>query len=115
MNSVLARLLPGHAHADAAAVREQREHQQLEQVTFPDLTWDHFHWERQRRTGSCDNPKAANRYRQTRAAFEARDGQIGREYSSIVEPSGVALTVKDAPLLLLPVLNDKREVHRSTD
>src|SRR3954470_14506652 len=115
MNSVLARLLPGHAHADAAAVREQREHQQLEQVTFPDLTWDHFHWERQRRTGSCDNPKAANRYRQTRAAFEARYGQIVGEYWSIVEPSGVALTFKHAPFLLRPFLNDTREFHRSTD
>src|SRR3954452_21712732 len=115
MNFVLARLLPGHAHADAAAVREQREHQQLEQVTFPDLTWDHFHWERQRRTGSCDNPKAANRYRQTRAAFEARYGQIVGEYWSIVEPSGVALTFKHAPFLLRPFLNDTREFHRSTD
>ena len=115
MNSVLARLLPGHAHADAAAVREQKEHQQLEQVTFPDLTWDHFHWERQRRTGSCDNPKAASRYRQTRAAFEARYGEIVGEYWSIVEPSGVALTFKKAPLLLRPFLNDTREFHRSTD
>src|SRR4051794_40517177 len=115
MNFVLARLLPGHAHADAAAVREQREHQQLEQVTFPDLTWDHFHWERQRRTGSCDNPKAANRYRQTRAAFEARYGQIVGEDWSIVEPSGVALTFKHAPFLPRPVINDTRQFHRSTD
>ena len=50
MNTVLARFLPGHADTDAAAVREQKEHRDLQQVTFPDLTWDHFHWERQRRT-----------------------------------------------------------------
>ena len=39
MNTVLARLLPGHA-ADAAAAREQKEQRDLQQVTFPDLTWD---------------------------------------------------------------------------
>ena len=114
MNTVLARLLPGHA-ADATAVREQKEHRDLQQVTFPDLTWDHFHWERQRRTGSSDSPKAANRYRQTRAAFEARYGEIVGEYWSIVEPSAVALTLKKAPLLLSPFINDNRQFHRSTD
>ena len=115
MNTVLARLLPGHARADAAAVREQKEHRDLQQVTFPDLTWDHFHWEHQRRTGSSDNAKAANRYRQTRTAFEARYGEIVGEYWSIVEPSGVALTFKKAPLLLSPFINDDRQFHRSTD
>jgi hypothetical protein len=84
-------------------------------VTFPDLTWDHFHWERLRRTGTCDNTKAANRYRQTRAAFEAKYGEIVGEYWSIVEPSAVALTFKKAPLLLSPFINDRREFHRSTD
>jgi hypothetical protein len=115
MNSVLARFLPGHVGADAAAAREQKEHRDLQQVTFPDLTWDHFHWERQRRTGTCDNPKAAHRYRQTRAAFEARYGEIVGEYWSIVEPSGIALTLKKAPVLLNPFVNDAREFHRSTD
>jgi hypothetical protein len=115
MNSVLARFLPGHAGVDAAAVREQKEHRDLQQVTFPDLTWDHFHWERERRTGTCENPKAAHRYRQTRAAFEARHGEIVGEYWSIVEPSGVALTLKKAPLLLSPFINDNRQFHRSTD
>jgi hypothetical protein len=114
MNTVLARLLPGHA-ADATAAREQKEHRDLQQVTFPDLTWDHFHWERQRRTGTCDNTKAANRYRQTRAAFEAKYGEIVGEYWSIVEPSAVALTLKKAPVLLSPFVNDRREFHRSTD
>jgi tetrahydromethanopterin S-methyltransferase subunit G len=115
MNSVLARFLPSHVGADAAAAREQKEHRDLQQVTFPDLTWDHFHWERQRRTGTCDNPKAAHRYRQTRAAFEARYGEIVGEYWSIVEPSGIALTLKKAPVLLNPFVNDTREFHRSTD
>jgi hypothetical protein len=113
MNSVLARFLPGHV--DAAAAHEQKHHRDLQQVTFPDLTWDHFHWERQRRTGTCDNPKAANRYRQTRAAFEDRYGEIVGEYWSIVEPSGVALTLKKAPVLLNPFVNDARQFHRSTD
>jgi hypothetical protein len=112
MNSVLARFLPGHADADVASEREQRERQQ---VTFPDLTWDHFHWEQQRRTGTCERPKAASRYRDTRAAFEARYGEIVGEYWSIMEPSGVALTFKQAPFLLSPFLNDRREFHRSTD
>ena len=94
MNTVLARFLPGHADRDAAAVH--RERRELQQVTFPDLAWDHFHWEQERRTGSCEHPKAASRYRQTRAAFEARHGEIVSEYWSIVEPSGVALTFRKA-------------------
>ena len=115
MNTVLARLLPGHADDGVAAVGERKEHLDAHQVTFPDLTWDHFQWERQRRTGKCDRPKAAGRYRETRAAFEARYGEIVGEYWSIVEPSGVALTHKKAPLLLRPILNDERRFHRSTD
>jgi hypothetical protein len=115
MNSVLARFLPGHADTHATDSRERKEHLELQQVTFPDLTWDHFHWERQRRTGSSDNPEAARSYRKTRAAFEAKYGEIVGEYWSIVEPSGVALTFKKAPLLLSPVINDSREFHRSTD
>ena len=115
MNTVLARFLPGHSDADAAAFRGQKEHLDRQQVTFPDLTWDHFHWEQQRRTGTCERPKAAARYRETRAAFESRFGEIVGEYWSIVEPSGVALTFKRAPLLLSPFINDQREFHRSTD
>jgi tetrahydromethanopterin S-methyltransferase subunit G len=114
MNSVLARFLPGHADADVA-VRERMGHHDRQQVTFPDLTWDHFHWEQQRRTGRCERPKAAGRYRETRAAFEARYGEIVGEYWSIVEPSGVAMTLKKAPFLLSPFINDRREFHRSTD
>src|SRR6059058_1372020 len=114
MNTVLARLLP-FGHAEEAAVRERRVRRDALQVTFPDLTWDHFHWEQQRRTGTCDRPKAAARYRETRAAFEARYGEIVGEYWSIVEPSGVALTFKKAPFLLSPFINDRREFHRSTD
>jgi len=113
MNTVLARFLPGHADRHDAALR--KSHHEFQQVTFPDLTWDHFHWEQERRTGSCERPKAAARYRQTRAAFEARYGEIVGEYWSIVEPSGVAMTHKKAPILLSPFINDRREFHRSTD
>ena len=115
MNTVLARLRPGHADADATAVRQQKEHRDVRQVTFPDLTWDHFHWEQQKRTGECDHPEAARRYRKTRASFEDRYGEIIGEYWSIVEPSGVALTHKKVPLLLSPIIDDQRQFHRSTD
>jgi hypothetical protein len=115
MNTVLARLFHGHAGAAPLAVGDKTERLELQQVTFPDLTWDHFHWERRRRTGSTDNPEAADRYRETRAAFESKHGEIVGEYWSIVEPSAVALTFKKAPLLLSPFINDRREFHRSTD
>jgi hypothetical protein len=115
MNTVLARLRPGHADSDAAAVRQQKELRDERQVTFPDLTWDHFHWEHQRRTGHSNHPEAARRYRKTRAAFEGRYGEIIGEYWSIVEPSGVALTHKKVPVLLSPIIDDTRQFHRSTD
>lgn len=115
MNTVLARLRPGHAEGDGAAGRQQKEHRDVNQVTFPDLAWDHFHWEHQRRTGQSTHPEAARRYRKTRAAFEVRYGEIVGEYWSIVEPSGVALTHKKVPLLLSPIIDDTRQFHRSTD
>jgi hypothetical protein len=115
MNTVLARLLPGHAQAGDAAVREQRERREAQQVTFSDLAWDHFHWEQRRLTGKCEHPESAGRYRKTRAAFEARYGEIVSEYWSITEASGVALTLKKAPLLVSPFINDARQFHRSTD
>ena len=115
MNTVLARLLPGHAEGDATAGRQQKDQRDVRQVTFPDLTWDHFHWERQRRTGESDHPEAARRYRKTRVAFEERYGEIIGEYWSIVEPSGVALTHKKMPLFLSPLIDDHRHFHRSTD
>jgi hypothetical protein len=113
MNTVLARLLPGHA--DAAAVQKEKEARDAQQVTFPDLTWDHFHWEHERRTGECEHPEAALRYRETRAAFERRYGEIIGEYWSIVEPSGVALTHKKVPFPFGPIIDDNRHFHRSTD
>jgi hypothetical protein len=115
MNTVLARLRPGHADGDAAAARQQKEHRDVQQVTFPDLTWDHFHWEHQRRTGHTEHPEAARRYRKTRASFEDRYGEIIGEYWSITEPSGVALTHKKVPVLLSPIIDDQRQFHRSTD
>ena len=115
MNTVLARLRPGHADADGTAVRHPKEHREVQQVTFPDLTWDHFHWEHQRRTGHSEHPEAARRYRKTRAAFEQKHGEIISEYWSIVEPSGVALTHKKVPRLLSSIFNDTRQFHRSTD
>jgi hypothetical protein len=114
MNTVLARLLP-FGRAEGAALREQRDRREALQVTFPDLAWDHFHWEQRRLTGTCDHPDAAARYRKTRAAFEARYGEIVGEYWSIVEASGVALTRKKAPFLLRAVVDDTRLLHRSTD
>jgi hypothetical protein len=114
LTTALARLFPGHADGDAAA-RQQKEQREVRQVTFPDLTWDHFHWENQRLTGESDHPEAARRYRKTRAAFEERYGEIIGEYWSVVEPSGVALTHKKVPALLSPIIDDRRQFHRSTD
>ena len=56
-----------------------------------------------------------HRYRETRASFEARHGEIVEEYWSITEPSGVALTRKKPPLLLRPFVDDTRRFHRATD
>src|SRR5262249_21368070 len=75
MTPVPGRSLRGHAAQDAAP-RQQKEHRDVRQVTFPDLTWDHFYWEQQKRTGESDHPEAARRYRKTRAAFEDRYGEI---------------------------------------
>lgn len=111
MNSVLARL--GIPRVEDAAERRKRDLRA--HVTFPDLAWDHFHWEKQRRTGICESQEAADRYLETRAAFEARYGEIVGEYWSIREPSGVAVTRKPAPRLLQIAVDDKYRFHRATD
>jgi hypothetical protein len=97
------------------SARAERRRQAAEQVTFADLAWDHFHWEHRRLKGSTDDVDAADRYRDTRAAFETRHGEIVSEYWSITEPSGVALTRKRAPKLLRPLIDDVRRFHRATD
>ena len=97
------------------SARAARRQQEAEQVTFADLAWDHYHWERRRLHGSTKDEGAADSYRDTRAAFEARHGEIVSEYWSITEPSGVALTRKRAPALLRPLIDDVRRFHRATD
>lgn len=97
------------------SARAARRQQAAAQVTFADLAWDHYHWERRRLHGSAKDEQAADSYRDTRAAFEARHGEIVSEYWSITEPSGVALTRKRAPALLRPLIDDARRFHRATD
>ena len=95
--------------------RAERRRLEAEQVTFADLAWNHFHWEHKRLHGSARDEEAAGRYRDTRAAFEARHGEIVSEYWSVSQPSGVALTRRRAPLLLRPLVDDMRRFHRATD
>jgi hypothetical protein len=97
------------------SARAARRQQAADQVTFADLAWDHYHWERRRLHGSAKDEQAADSYRDTRAAFEARHGEIVCEYWSITEPSGVALTRRRAPTLLRPLVDDVRRFHRATD
>jgi hypothetical protein len=86
------------------------------QVRFADLAWDHFYWEQSRQQGQlADGIDWEHRYRETRASFESRHGEIIEEYWSITEPSGVALTRKKPPLLLRPFVDDVRRFHRATD
>jgi hypothetical protein len=105
-----------HLNRDGrVSARAERRRQAAEQVTFADLAWDHFHWEQRRLRGSTKDERAADSYRDTRAAFEARHGEIVSEYWSISEPSGVALTRRRAPVLLRLLVDDARRFHRATD
>ncbi|HUK93632.1 MAG TPA: hypothetical protein VLU96_01110 [Gaiellaceae bacterium] len=99
----------------ASAEPETRHPREADQVRFSDLAWDHFQWERCREEPTADLRDCEDRYRETRAAFEARHGEIVDEYWSITEPSGVALTRRKAPLLLRPFIDDVRRFHRATD
>jgi hypothetical protein len=114
MNATIARVLGAGREHRVAAV-ERAHSREAKQVNFPDLAWDHFYWERLRRTGEAEHPDAAARYRETRAAFEARYGEILGEYWSIREPSGVAVTRKHAPFLLRLAVDPRLRLHRATD
>ena len=113
MNAVRARL--GDGRADRAAAGDESRPGQLRQVTFPDLAWAHFHWEERRRTGRTEHPDAANAYPASRAAFEARYGEIVGEYWSITKPSGVAVTLKRPFFLTRAFLATSYRFHRATD
>jgi hypothetical protein len=67
--------------------------------SFPDLVWAHYAWERSRESQAPDARKL-DEYRRTRAAFEARHGEIVEAYWCQQEASAVAVTVKQRPRVL---------------
>jgi len=113
MSTWLANLL----HLDRAADSERVAFHPRDaaQVRFADLAWDHFYWAQSREGHLSDDVDWEHRYRETRASFESRHGEIVEEYWSITEPSGVALTRRKPPLLLRPFVDDVRRFHRATD
>jgi hypothetical protein len=115
MSTWLANLLHLDRTDAPAAARAKSRPRRAAQVRFVDLAWDHFYWEQCRHTPTADGVDWERRYRETRAAFEARHGEIEDEYWSVTEPSGVALTRKRPPLLLRPFIDDVRRFHRATD
>jgi hypothetical protein len=79
--------------SERAAADPQPDH------SFPDLVWAHYAWERSRESQTPDARKL-DAYRRTRAAFEAKHGEIVEAYWCQEEASAVAVTVKPRPKLL---------------
>jgi hypothetical protein len=65
--------------------------------------------------GETDDPDAADRYHNTRAAFEYQHGEIIGEYWSITKPSAVAVTQKRSPFLTRAFIHRRFRFHRATD
>lgn len=63
-------------------------------VSFPDLVWEHFRWERERRDRGVATPETDSSYRRALSAFEAREGAIADAYWCRHEASAAVLTVR---------------------
>jgi DNA-binding SARP family transcriptional activator len=85
-------------------------------VTFAELVWEHFRWERERRDAGVASQETEARYRAKLAAFERREGTIADAYWCRHEASAAALTVRaPSPLQRLLGSQPAIRVHRVSD
>ena len=92
--------------------RRDREEEPI--VTFSDLVWEHWRWERQRHSGTFD-PVVERDYRRCLGAFQQRYGEITDAYWSIRDASGVALTIKKRRARPIPYVESVPRFHASVD
>jgi hypothetical protein len=92
--------------------RRDREDEPI--VTFSDLVWEHWRWERQRHSGTFD-PVVERDYQRCLGAFQQRYGEITDAYWSIRDASGVALTVKRRRVRPIPYSESVPRFHASVD
>jgi DNA-binding SARP family transcriptional activator len=85
---------PVVASVDAALDAGLEESSDDGDVTFAELVWEHFRWDRERRETGRANPATEASYRRKRALFEARTGRIIDVYWCQREASAAALTVR---------------------
>jgi hypothetical protein len=85
-------------------------------VTFAELVWEHFRWERERRSGGAASHELERSYRTKLAAFEERQGTISDAYWCRREASAAALTVRSPSLLGRLVRAEPAiRIHRVSD
>jgi hypothetical protein len=101
------------APASAGLLRGFRRKREAQNVSFPELVWMHH-----LRQKELDNPHhrpysgpAEARYRDFEARFEEQNGKIVSAYWCSEHASGIALTIKQRPLLLADVVR----LHWATD
>lgn len=63
-------------------------------ISFSELVWAHWQWERPLHTGNAVEPAIEATYRHKLRKFEAQEGKIEVVYWSTTEASAIALTVK---------------------
>jgi DNA-binding SARP family transcriptional activator len=85
-------------------------------VTFPELVWEHFRWDRERRSAEGAGRDTELSYRRTLAGFEAQEGKIVDAYWCQQEASAAALTLRRPPFLRrLLGAEPALRVHRVSD
>jgi DNA-binding SARP family transcriptional activator len=85
-------------------------------VTFPELVWEHYRWERERRTAGAAGLATEAGYREKLARFEAREGKIVDAYWCRHEASAAAITLRRPSLLGRLVRADSSiRLYRATD
>jgi DNA-binding SARP family transcriptional activator len=108
--------LPASGQAPPAPAPARRAPAPTRDVTFPELVWEHFQWQRERAASGSAGADTEARYRAARTAFEAREGRILDAYWCRREASAAALTLR-RPSLARRLLRAEPtlRLHRATD
>jgi hypothetical protein len=97
-------------------VEEKKVRTKEPDVTFTELVWAHFQWERELRENGTVREDVRREFQDQRERFRKQEGKLLNAYWSRLTPAAVAVSVKPAPRPLNWLGKDPTlRFHRATD